>query len=109
MGKKQSQAWKDLERATAKALGGCRILRGGDFSERAPDVAIPDHPHLRIDCKYRSGGFAHHSLLKECRDKYCKEAGDVAIIVTKGRSERGAVVSLSIEDFAKLTGIKVDK
>lgn len=99
---KQSEAWKSLERNTAKALGGERIKRGGDFSESAPDVLIPGHPEFRIDCKYRSGGFAHHSLLRECRDKYCKEKGDIALIVTKGRSERGAVVSLSLEDFAEL-------
>ena len=43
-------AWKDLERKTARVLGGHRNSRGGDFGQSMADV---EHPLLSVECKYR--------------------------------------------------------
>ncbi len=97
-----SKAWKALEKKTAEALGGERISRADDWGRSDYDVHVPEHPYLKVDCKYRKGGWAHHSVLDEIRDKYCKEKGDIAIMVSKSGRKRGEVVSLSLQDFAKL-------
>ena len=96
--RKRSGAWKDLERSTARALGGQRILRGDDFRKSVPDVFVADRPRWKVDCKYKSSGWAHHKILDEVRRKYCAP-GDVGIIVTKSGGQKGAVVSMALEDF----------
>lgn len=96
---RQSQAWKDLERTVAALLGGERVLRGADFSQEEVDVKIIDFPHWRIDAKYRAKSVIH-SQLAEVRRKYCQGLGDVPILVTKGKGQRGEVVSMSLDDFA---------
>lgn len=96
-----SKAWKELERTVARKLGGKRKLRGADFSASDFDVEVADMPHLRIDAKYRAS-HAHHRLLREVRDKYCTDEVHVAVLVTKARGEHGEVVSLSLDDFARL-------
>ena len=98
---KHSSAWKDLERAAAKALGGERICRAGNFAQSAPDVAIEDFPQLKVDTKRRKQNFRHHSMLKEVEKKYCNNS-DIAILITKNHSERGAVASLSMRNLARL-------
>lgn len=98
---KQSSAWKDLERKAAKALGGYRICRANNFAISAPDVYVPDFPEMMVDTKRRKRSFTTHSMLKEVRKKYCKNGG-VAVLVTHNHREVGAVVSLSLKDFASL-------
>lgn len=97
---KQSQSWKSLERLVAQKLGGRRVLRGANFSQKDTDVELPDFPHWALDCKYRAK-HAHHRFLAEIRKKYCGP-GNVPVLITKARSERGAVVSMSLDDFACL-------
>lgn len=113
---KQSQAWKNLERETARKLGGRRISRGSDFSVSDVDVVVDDFPALRIDCKYRAGGFAHHALVDEIDKKYCHvrysvDGGDVVteknkfsspVLVTKSGRQRGEYVTTPIECYAHL-------
>lgn len=99
-----SQAWKQLERDIAEALGGKRILRGADFSQKGVDVEVPDFKQLKIDAKYRSSPWKHHGPLKECGVKYCAEPTDIALVVTKTKREHGAVVSMSLADFATILG-----
>ncbi len=98
---KRSQRWKDLERATAKALGGNRILRGSDFSKSEPDVDIEDMPRLKVDCKAHKR-FAHHTLLQEVKEKYCKRKNDIPILVTKHEHQVGACVTISLDFFSEL-------
>lgn len=98
LSRKRSGAWKSLERNTAKALGGQRLLRGDDYRKSCPDVFVADRPRWKVDCKYKSAGWAHHKILDEVRRKYCAP-GDVAIIVTKSGRQKGAVVSMALEDF----------
>ncbi len=103
---RQSQAWKNLERETAKALGGRRVLRGMDFSQSATDVIVDDFPQLKIDCKYKKNGFSHHSLLDEIEDKYCQDIlgphVPVAVLVTKSGREVGACVTMRLGEFVGL-------
>lgn len=94
---KQSQAWKDAERAIAEQLGGKRVVRA-DWGVSDTDVKVEDFPQLKIDSKYR-GAWAHTSYLKEVADKYAKEPGDIPVLVTKQKRQQGAVVCLSLEDF----------
>ena len=97
MPKRPSQAWKDLERQTAAALGGKRIVRYDFFAPPCADVVLEDMPNLSIDCKHRAR-WQFHSLLAEIARKY----HGTPILVTKSRGERGAVVSCPLEYFAGL-------
>lgn len=98
---KQSQAWKDLEREIAGELRGKRVLRGADFSQEGVDVEVPDFPGLRIDAKYRAA-WSHATYLAEVRKKYVREPGQMALLVTKQKRQRGAIACMALEDFALL-------
>lgn len=99
--RRRSQAWKDLERAVAKAVNGDRVSRGGDFSKSAVDVEVADLPFLKIDAKYRKS-HAHHSLIDEVAEKYCKKDVDVPILVTKSHGQEGANVTMPMYFFSVL-------
>lgn len=98
---KQSEAWKNLERQAAQALGGVRVLRGDDYSQSDVDVLIPAFPELKVDCKYRQK-HAHHSLMEIIRQKYCEVEFDVPVLVTKHRNQSGACVTVDLDYFARL-------
>ena len=89
-----------MERKIATALRGKRVLRGADFSQEGVDVEVPDFPGLKIDAKYRKSGWSHHTYLKEIARKYCKQPGDLALLVTKTGSEHGECVTMTLEAFA---------
>ena len=97
---KQAQAWKNLERKVAKALGGERIIRAGDYSQKTYDVNVPDFPELKIDSKYRTSGWKHHTYLQEIEEKYCHSDRDVPVLVTKNKGETGEYVTMKLEHFA---------
>lgn len=92
--------WKAFEREVAKALGGQRVHRGGNFAETAPDVVLPE-PELKIDCKWRRASFAHHTLLEEIRARYCED-GDVPVLCTRRYKRTGFCVTVPGEFFAVL-------
>jgi hypothetical protein len=94
---KRSQAWKDLERDTAAALKGRRIIRFDLFQPPSADIAIDDMPELSLDSKHRAR-WQFHSLLKDVQTKY----GGIPLLITKSRGERGAVVSCPLDYFAGL-------
>lgn len=98
-----SDAWKALERTVAETLGGKRVHRANDFGVSDVDVKIEDFPHWKIDAKLRKRGWKHHAMLREVAKKYCRDVGDMALLVTKNGGEHGAVVSLSLRDFGILT------
>jgi hypothetical protein len=89
------ESWKHLEREVAKKLGGERILRGADFSQRMGDVA---HPTLGVECKY--GGqvpkFFYDAL------EQCQEYGDLPPVVCSRRKGKKIVIAMYLDDFAKL-------
>jgi hypothetical protein len=95
-----SDAWKNLERQTAKALGGRRVFRltaSEPSFLSCPDVELPEFPGLRIDSKYRAR-WSHHSFLDETARKY----GGEPVLVTKERGQCGAYVTIRLEFLAKL-------
>lgn len=102
---KQSQAWKNFERETAKILGGRRIYRGDDFSRSDVDVALDDLPHYKIDNKYRKA-HAHHSLMEEILRKYCVGDGTVPVLVTKHHRQDGSYTTIPTERFAYLIALE---
>lgn len=101
---RQSQAWKNLERRVAEALGGKRIVRGNNFAVSDIDVKVPDFPHLAIDAKYRRAQpWKHHAFVEEIAKKYCgKGELTTPVLVTKSGGERGEYVTLRLQDYAAL-------
>lgn len=98
---KQSQAWKNLERKTAKQLGGKRITRGEDFSISALDV---EHRRLAIDCKYRQKwGFVaqYDKLVADTRRLY-KGQNKIPVLVVKKARRRGEFVIIAMTDFLQV-------
>lgn len=98
---KQSQAWKNLERKTAKRLGGKRITRGADFSVSALDV---EHKYLAIDTKYRQawGFISYYDKLVEDTRRLYKGQDKIPVLIVKKARRRGEFVIVSLEDFLKL-------
>lgn len=92
---KQSQAWKALEKKAASSLGGERVSRGADFSVSTVDAVLKDLPFIKVDAKYRKS-HAHHSLMKEIEEKYCKEDCDVPVLVTKHHKQRGEYATVPL-------------
>jgi hypothetical protein len=90
-----------LERQTAEALKGKRISRGADFSKEDVDVVIPDFPFLRVDAKYRVR-HAHHTFIEEIRSKYCANAQEIPVLVTKHHQQSGAYATIPLEFLGML-------
>ena len=96
-----SSTWKNLERIAAKKLGGQRIVRGEDFSEKALDV---EHPLYAIDAKYRAA-WAFLSLFKKLKadnDELYEYEKKIPILVTKGKRQVGECVIVELDDFAAM-------
>ena len=93
-------AWKDLERKTAKQLGGQRVHRGDDFGESKGDV---DHPLLSIECKYRKklSAFLKDGIRQA--KSYDTTGEKVPLLVLRARYQRPLVV-LELSDFEDLFG-----
>ena len=91
---KRSTRWKELERATAKALGGRRVLTPWQLFEERPDVVVED-AGLVVDCK------AHHALLDDVQRRYCKP-GQTAALVTKAAGQRAPKHTAAIFSGAQL-------
>ncbi len=103
---KRSTRWKELERVTAKALGGRRVVTPWQLFEPRPDVVVEDMG-LVIDCKaYRR--FAHHALLDDVQRRYCKP-GQIPALVTKAQGQRGAYVTIPLDYLAHLLNAKRGK
>lgn len=95
MTRRRSQAWADLERDAARALGGRRVVRPWTLFETRVDVEVPDFEWLRVDCKYRQT-LTHHSMVKTIERKYCPNPDDVPVLVSRARGDEAlATVPLS--------------
>lgn len=97
----RSQAWKDHERATAKALGGQRVKRMGDFGESKPDV---EHEHFSIECKFRKQ--LPKLVTEGLKQAKAYDKSKVPLLVLKERNMRGAIVCITREDFMRLLNEK---
>lgn len=73
-----------------------------NFSISVDDVGILGYPSIKSDCKYRASGFAANTLLDEVESKYCKTPEDFAILICKGKNERGQKVVIDSEVAAML-------
>ena len=91
--------WKRAERQAARALGGKRNQRGGDFSQSTPDV---EHPLFVVEVKYRKVLPRLLRLGLEQAARY--DASKPPLLVVKERQQRGALVVLRLADFADLLG-----
>jgi hypothetical protein len=93
---KRSSAWKDHERAVAKALGGTRSPNTGKGS---PDI---EHPLWSIECKYRK----QIPLLVTEGLAQARRYDDVKtpLLVLKEKNKKGAIVCMDIKDFVDWHG-----
>ena len=93
------EAWKDLEKDTAKILKGKRNLRGADFSQSMADV---EHPILSIECKYRK---KISEFLKDgIRQAESYAPDKIPVLILKERYQHGAFIMLKLKDFEDLFG-----
>jgi hypothetical protein len=94
-----STAWKSAERHAAKALGGQRNSRGGDFGKSAPDV---EHPLFSVECKYRK---QLPKLLREGLAQASRyDPTKPPLLVVKERYQKGALVVMQLADFTDRVG-----
>lgn len=97
-----SNAWKNHERSVAKAFGGTRHLRGGDFSDSAGDVDLPDDSPFVIECKYRAKlPLVITDALTQARG-YAKGGAKIPLAVLKQKRTNGAIVCIDMDDFISL-------
>lgn len=92
-----SNAWKDLERATAKLLGGTRGITKG-FS--APDV---EHEFYSIECKHRKKLPALIISAYAQAKSNAKGTEKIPLVVFHEAGSSLRMVILDIKDFIKLT------
>ena len=97
-----SERWKTLERETAKALGGRRVVQRWDLFQRRPDVIIEANGLGRLvaDCKAWKR-FTHHRLMEAIETKYCRH-GETPLLVTKEPGQHGAYAVVPLEWLASL-------
>lgn len=100
--------WKEFEKDVARFLGGRRIVNAR-FSRpnrvwfrSAPDVEVPRHPELKIDCK-RYAQWTHHRQMRAIQAKYCTHHGDEPVLITRENGRPESVVSIRLEFFARLS------
>jgi hypothetical protein len=96
----QSRKWKVLEKQVADILGGERVERF-NYGKSDVDVKLPKFPHLKLDTKnYKK--FRHFALWKTVKEKYCKEKGDIPVLITRETRARDILVTIPIEFFKEL-------
>ncbi len=94
------EKWKTLERDTAAALGGRRIIRRWELFESRPDVVLDiSGVHAVAECKLRQR-FEHHRIFAEARRKYCEDGADL-ILVTRSRDGQ-TMATVPLDRFAEL-------
>ncbi len=97
-----SEAWKELERQTARALGGRRHLRR-HYGEAGGDIDLPENARIVVEVKYRGSGFPFPSAFLDGLNQAARAGPDkVPVLVLKAKRMRGALVCLHLEDFVKL-------
>ena len=102
-----SEAWKGHERQFTELLVNAgfaahRVSRGDDLGVSDVDIIVDDIPTMKVDCKYRAGGWAHHAEVDEAEAKYCTGEGDFLVLPTKGGLEAGSLVSLRSQVFVQI-------
>ena len=105
MGKKTSNAWKSLERAVARKLGGIRTLRGVDFARAAGDIT-PQRGTLSdlftTECKYRKN---FPALIRDGMKQAAEyDKKRIPLLVIKAHHMSGEIACLRLDDLVNLLG-----
>jgi len=103
----QSDSWKCLERKISKDLklkgfkSARRIVRT-DKSQSIHDVdALKEMPDVVIDCKYRQS-HAHHTLFRDCAEKYTDNGKLNLVIISKVAGESGELAIIDWQYLLRL-------
>ena len=103
--------WKNSERHWARTLQkykvpAKRISRGSNYSISTYDVEVENHPEIISDSKYsQSRPFRISGLLREIKNKYCKNKNDLALLYTRNYKEHGGLISMDEVWAAKLISV----
>jgi hypothetical protein len=84
--------WKDVERRTAKALGGIRV---GPVGYQSPDVLTD---WLAIECKHRQT-LPRWLLDAVNKIRWQAKPHRLGIVVVHGKGQRDSLVVMSLADF----------
>ena len=95
-----SKPWATFEADVARALKGRRVTTPWQLFRPRADVVDVDGFDFVADCKLRKRA-AHIGLLRSVKEKYCV-GSQVPLLVCRESGKRGAVVSLPLQDFARL-------
>ena len=98
---KRTSTWKQLERDSAKLMGGERVSRGANFGIKDVDVKIEDFPSFKVDTK-RYKKFRVYSLYESVKKKYCKSTKDNAILILRQWNKRTKLAVIDLELLVKL-------
>jgi len=80
-----------------------RETRADDYSVSDFEIKVDNHPEIVTDSKYSEARpYRHHALILEAEDKYCKDKGDIAVILTKNFSKSGGCITVRDQAFAML-------
>lgn len=102
----KSKAWVGLEYKIADLLKeygfkAYRVLRGK--FESVDDVHIKECSHIKIDAKYRQGGWAHHKVFVEQVEQYRSDEADIVVMITKsGGLKNDELACMKLRDFASI-------
>ena len=102
-----TQRWKNNEKQSAEIakkylIPAERISRAGNYSVSDYDVKLLEHPEYKLDAKYSQRGFLTTRMLETVREKYCKTAKDIPVLLTKGYREVSQKVTIDAEFFFAL-------
>jgi hypothetical protein len=97
-----SKPWKNLERKSAKALGGTRAPCSGSYLPDKTDVegVIFNDEEYCVSCKYRAK-ISIYSWWKEVK-KDAKRTGKTPLLVIKQKGEPGELAVVPLEFLAEL-------
>ena len=105
---KRTSTWKQLERDSAKIMGGERVSRGADFGKEDVDVKIEDFPSFKIDTK-RYKRFGVYPLYEGVKKKYCKSPEDNAILILRQWSKRTKLAVIDLDLLVKFMNFVREK
>jgi hypothetical protein len=99
-----TNTWKQLERDSAKVLGGIRVSRGANFGIDDVDVKIDDFPSFKVDSK-RYKRFAVFSLYETVKKKYCKKPEDEPILILRQSGKHNVLAVINLDLLGKILNI----
>ena len=102
-----TSTWKELEKDTAKILGGERVSRV-NYGKSDVDVKVADFPFFKIDTK-RYKKFFVYSLYETVKKKYCKKPKDEAILIVRQSGKHNVLAVIDLNLLGKMLNIIREK